>query len=99
MKQLILTLGLVFIATPAFAASAVVPVSVTIINLTTMPIAEAIAFCDERNMECPALRKKYEQERAQNASFQEREGQNGSIEVTGQYADTLRVSEVGYYIE
>lgn len=99
MKRIFLTLGLVFIATDAFAASAILPMQAKITNLTTIPVAEAIAFCDERNLECPALRRKYEQEREQNAFDQKLEEKNDTVEIAGQDEDILRLSEVGYYIE
>ena len=62
MKTLLLTLTLtvVFFSTNAWGASTEMPIGATIINLTTVPIEEAIAFCDERNLACPALREKYE---------------------------------------
>ena len=34
-----------------------------IVNLTLMPIEQAIAFCDERNLDCPAIREKAEEEK------------------------------------
>lgn len=60
MKHIFLTIILILLSTNAFAASASLPVMVKIINLTQMPIEEAIAFCNERNLACPDLRQKYE---------------------------------------
>lgn len=49
--------------TGAFGAERVsvnMPIKSQIINLATMPVEEAIAFCDRRAMKCPAIRVKYE---------------------------------------
>jgi hypothetical protein len=45
-----------FISTPAFAQTATLPIRAVIINLTQMPIEQAIAFCNERGLECPNIR-------------------------------------------
>jgi hypothetical protein len=60
MKHIFLALSLVLVLMPTdvFAASANLPVTARIINLTTMPIEEAISYCDERNLACPSLREK-----------------------------------------
>lgn len=42
----------------AHSAEATLPMSARIINLTDMPLEEAIAFCNERNLVCPAIRSK-----------------------------------------
>lgn len=63
MKFLILSLTiLTCMATPSFAASVEMPVNVKIFNLAQMPVEEAIAFCNERNLACPAIREKHEKE-------------------------------------
>ena len=70
MKFFFLTLCMVLVATNAFAkdgsgASIELPIGARIINLATMPVEEAIAFCDQRNMACPAIRERYETKLAQ----------------------------------
>ena len=57
---LVLVLVLVLMPTDVFAASADFPVTAKIVNLTTMPIEEAISYCDEHNLQCPSLREKNE---------------------------------------
>ena len=57
-----------------------------------MPAQEAIAFCDEHNMACPALREKYRNEK-KIASFP----QEGAADMPD--GDTIRISADGYYIE
>lgn len=47
-------------ASGSSGASATMPIKAKFVNLTTMPLEEALAFCDERSMPCPALREKYE---------------------------------------
>lgn len=44
----------------ANAAEVNLPMSAKIINLTDMPIEEAIAYCDAHNLPCPALRAEYD---------------------------------------
>ena len=61
MKQLLAIISLLLITTNAQAASTSLPIKAEIINLTLMPLEDAIAFCDERALECPLLRIKYEQ--------------------------------------
>ncbi len=93
MKFVFLTLGLVLLtATNALGASVTLPISARIINLTTMPVQEAIAFCDEHNMACPALREKSRNEK-QIAIFPQQD------KADGQNEDTIRISADGYYIE
>jgi hypothetical protein len=108
MKYFFLILLLTFVPGNALAASASasLPISVSIINLATLPVEEAIAFCDDRYIACPAIRKKYEKEQEQQdyhhekeAQIHEKERRAGYIEAVGQYSDTLRTSETGYYIE
>lgn len=50
-----------FISLAAHSAEATLPMSARIINLTDMPIEEAIAFCDERNLVCPELRSQWDE--------------------------------------
>lgn len=55
-------LSLVYFAVkPAHSAEATLPMSATIINLTDVPLEEAIAFCDERNLICPELRSQWDE--------------------------------------
>lgn len=42
----------------AWAANDILPIKVRIVDLTQMPLSEALQFCDERNMSCPAIREK-----------------------------------------
>lgn len=96
MKQILLTLGLVLITTEAFAASVALPIRATIINLTALPLAEAIAFCDERNMECPALRMKHERQ----ATDQNPQGNGNDPDIYySTPGDTLISDEAGPYHE
>lgn len=67
MKRLFLAVILVTAFTsPAFAAksftaSVELPITTRIINLATMPVEDAMAFCERRAMTCPAIKVKYEQ--------------------------------------
>lgn len=68
MKIFFLTLAVVLVTSQAFAnpnieVSVKLPIRSQIINLATMPVEEALAFCNERNMACPAIRNKYEMQR------------------------------------
>lgn len=45
------------------AASAELPIKVKIVNLTTMPVKDALQFCNERHIACPAIREKQRLER------------------------------------
>ena len=51
----------VMAAMPASAESIKLHMKARIINLTLMPIDEAVKFCDDRNMACPELRYRAEQ--------------------------------------
>lgn len=51
----------VMAAMPASAESVKLHMKARIINLTLMPIDEAVKFCDDRNMACPELRYRAEQ--------------------------------------
>lgn len=53
--------GLLYYTKPAHSAEATMPMSARIINLTDMPLEEAIAFCDERGMICPELRSQWDE--------------------------------------
>ena len=46
----------VMAATPAYAESARLPIKASIVNLAAMPIEQALNFCDQRNLDCPAIR-------------------------------------------
>ena len=61
MKYLILALALLS-PVIAFAGEASLPIKATIINLTKIPLDDAIAFCDEHNFECSSIRDEYEQQ-------------------------------------
>lgn len=50
-----------FITKPAHSATTTLPMSARIINLTGMPLDEAIAFCNERNIVCPELRSQWDE--------------------------------------
>jgi hypothetical protein len=55
--RFIITITLcIFISAPAFAQTATLPIRAVIINLTQMPLEQAIAFCNERGLECPNIR-------------------------------------------
>ena len=88
MKYLILASVVVnfFIAAPVFAGnSAALPISVKIVNLSTMPLAEAMAFCEERNMACPVIRAKYARQDHENHA-----PSRGGIHVPGYENATYR---------
>lgn len=73
MKNMILAVLLVLgFAGEAWAASQVntgatvkLPVAAKIVNLALMPVGEAIAFCDQRALACPAIREKYAEQQDQ----------------------------------
>ncbi|MEC8664671.1 MAG: hypothetical protein VXY16_04300 [Pseudomonadota bacterium] len=52
----IMAVGIISWASDSQAENFTLTIRATIINLTLMPLEDAIAFCDERNLECPALR-------------------------------------------
>lgn len=43
-------------AMPVYAETVTMPIKGRIENLNDRPVEQAIAFCDERNMECPNIR-------------------------------------------
>ena len=51
-----LVIGILSWASDSQAENFTLTIRATIINLTLIPLEDAIAFCDERNLECPALR-------------------------------------------
>lgn len=57
-------------AMPASAESVKLHMKARIINLTLMPIDEAVRFCDDRNMACPELRRQAEQMRTNKVARQ-----------------------------
>ena len=50
MKILFIILLILSLSMPAYAESTQLPIRAVIINLTQMPIKQAIAFCDERGL-------------------------------------------------
>ena len=51
-----LVIGILSWASDSQAENFTLTIRATIINLTLIPLEDAIASCDERNLECPALR-------------------------------------------
>jgi len=64
---LIVFVSIFIISGNAFANTATMPIQVKVVNLTQMPLEDAIAYCDERSMACPALREEYEENRTTRA--------------------------------
>ena len=52
----IMAIGVISLSSDSQAENFTLTIRATIINLTLIPLEDAIAFCDERNLECPALR-------------------------------------------
>lgn len=52
----IMAIGVMSWASDSQAENFTLTIRATIINLTLIPLEDAIAFCDEHNLECPALR-------------------------------------------
>ena len=64
-KILILLILLLF-PNVALSAEATMGMGAKIVNLTLIPIEEAVAFCIERQIDCPAIFEEYEEETGKN---------------------------------
>lgn len=50
------TACLLFASSQSYGASVILPIRVGIVNLTLLPLPEAVAYCDAHGLACPAIR-------------------------------------------